>query len=180
MGGELAIAGHAGDPQTRTRRPAARRRLRLRGAARGSDTAHRLPRCGDRHLCVVEVSNFSGVWRDVFRTWWLPLLVPQHLVHYTPQTLRRTLEAAGFRVDHPHTAMFYPAESTASLGLWLNRLLRRPIRGYRLRWTRPDALLLIAVLLAWWCAVEVPLQVLFKLLGRTGHQLMAGYHVDRP
>lgn len=131
-------------------------------------------------VCIVEVPNFDGAWRHVFRTWWLPLLVPQHLVHFTPRTLRGALQAAGLRVERPHKAMFYPSESTASLGLALNELMRRPVRGYRLRWSRPDALLLLAVLLLWWCAVEVPTQLVLKLVGRTGHQLMAGYHGDRP
>ena len=123
-------------------------------------------------VCVVEVPNFDGVWRRVFGSWWMPLLVPQHLVHFTPATLRQALRAAGFEVIGPHRAMFYPLESTASLGLWLNRVLGRPIRGYRLRWTRPDGALLLLVLCIWWLVIELPTQDLLAATGLTGHQLM--------
>lgn len=134
--------------------------------------AYRLLRPGG--LCVVEVPNFRGAWRHVFRSWWLPLLVPQHLVHFDPRTLRRTLEAAGFAVPAPHRSMFFPTESTASLGLLLNEALGRPIRGYRLRWLRPDGAVLLALLALWWMLVELPAQALLVLLGCSGHQLMAG------
>jgi 2-polyprenyl-3-methyl-5-hydroxy-6-metoxy-1,4-benzoquinol methylase len=123
-------------------------------------------------VCVVEVPNFDGFWRKVFGGWWLPLLVPQHLAHFTPATLRATLSAAGFDVLGPARSMFYPVESTASLGLWLNERLGRPIRRYRLRWTRPDAVLLLAVLALWWLFVEVPAQCILTFAGRTGHQLI--------
>ena len=123
-------------------------------------------------LCVVEVPNFNGTWRRVFGGWWLPLLVPQHLVHFTPETLRHVLQAAGFEVKQRHVAMFYPAESTASLARWLNELLGRPIRKYKLRWTRPDGALVLALLALWWVFVEVPSQALLVLAGRSGHQLV--------
>ena len=129
-------------------------------------------------LCVVEVPNFAGIWRRVFGSWWLPLLVPQHLVHFDPATLRRTLETAGFTVDALHRAMFYPVESTASLGLWLNNRLGRPIRGYRLRWRRPDGALLLAILALWWALVELPSQAVLVLLGRSGHQPMVDAKPD--
>jgi 2-polyprenyl-3-methyl-5-hydroxy-6-metoxy-1,4-benzoquinol methylase len=122
--------------------------------------------------CVVEVPNFNGAWRRVFGSWWLPLLVPQHLVHFTPDTLHATFAAAGFRQIRPARSMFYPTESTASLGLWLNDKLGRPIRGYRLRWKRPDGALLLLALAVWWLAVELPSQLALLLLGRTGHQLV--------
>jgi SAM-dependent methyltransferase len=134
--------------------------------------AHRLLKPGG--LCVVEVPNFAGAWRHVFGSWWLPLLVPQHLVHFEPRTLRRAFELAGFNVPARHRAMFFPTESTASLGLWLNERLGRPIRSYRLRWRRPDGALLLLVLALWWAAIELPSQALLVLLGRSGHQLLVG------
>ena len=138
----------------------------------GLRAAHRLLKPGG--LCVVEVPNFTGAWRHLFRSWWLPLLVPQHLVHFEPRTLRRAFELAGFAVLAPHRAMFFPTESTASLGLWLNERLGRPIRGYLLRWRRPDGALLLLVLALWWAAIELPSQALLVLFGRSGHQLLAG------
>ncbi|MEO5671872.1 MAG: class I SAM-dependent methyltransferase [Ramlibacter sp.] len=126
-------------------------------------------------VCIVEVPNFEGAWRRVFGGWWMPLLVPQHLVHFSPATLRQTFEAAGLKVDRPHVSMFFPLESTASLGLWLNERLARPIRGYRLRWSRPDGAFLLLLILLWWLAVEVPAQAILALMGRSGVQFMAGF-----
>lgn len=134
--------------------------------------AHALLKPGG--CCVVEVPDFDGGWRRVFGSWWLPLLVPQHLFHFTPRTLRRSFEAAGFEVPAGHRSMFYPAESTASLGLWLNERLGRPLRRFRLRPARPDGVLLLALLAAWWLLVEVPVQAVLVLAGRSGHQLMVG------
>lgn len=133
--------------------------------------AHALLRPGGH--CVVEVPDFDGFWRRVFGSWWLPLLVPQHLFHFDRRTLRAAFEAAGFEVID-RRSMFFPGESTGSLGLWLNGRLRWPLRKFRLRASRPDGLLLVAFLAAWWLVVEVPVQALLVLAGRTGHQLMVG------
>jgi SAM-dependent methyltransferase len=122
-------------------------------------------------MCVVEVPDFDGAWRHVFGRWWLPLLVPQHLFHFTKRTLRETARSAGFEAIAAGS-MFYPLESTASLGLWLNEKLGRPLRRFRPRWTRPDGYALAAFLAAWWLVVEVPLQALLFLLRRTGHQYL--------
>jgi SAM-dependent methyltransferase len=49
------------------------------------------------HL-VANVPNFSS-WQSRFAgTGWLHLDVPRHLVHFTPQTLRATLERAGLQL----------------------------------------------------------------------------------
>lgn len=122
-------------------------------------------------LCVVEVPNFGGFWRRVFRTAWLPLLVPQHLFHFTPRTLRRALEAAGFaRVEHQQT-MFYPLEGVASLGLWLGRLLRTPPPGSPPSWRTPFDIALFLVLVALYVVLEIPSQALLHLVGASGHQI---------
>jgi 2-polyprenyl-3-methyl-5-hydroxy-6-metoxy-1,4-benzoquinol methylase len=139
--------------------------------------AHELLKPGG--VCVVEVPNFDGFWRKVFCSWWLPLLVPQHLTHFTPATLRATLSAAGLDTLGPARSMFYPFESTASLGLWLNDRMGRPIRRYRLHWTRPDALLLLAILALWWVGVEIPVQLILTFAGRTGHQLIGGVRAGK-
>ncbi|MES3000658.1 MAG: class I SAM-dependent methyltransferase [Pseudomonadota bacterium] len=123
-------------------------------------------------VCVIEVPNFNGFWRKVFGTWWLPLLVPQHQVHFTPETLERTLRHAGFDVLKSSRPMFYPFESTASFALWLNDKLGRPLIRYRLRWSRPDGVLLLLAVAVWWLLVEIPVQVLLMPVRGTGHQLI--------
>jgi SAM-dependent methyltransferase len=122
-------------------------------------------------LCVIEVPNFAGLWRYVFGRWWLPLLVPQHRVHFTPHSLRAAAQAAGFQTVL-HKGMFFPTESTISLVLWLNHSLGKPIRSYKLSWRRPLGLLVAAVACVWWCAVELPIQLICLPFNRTGHQIL--------
>jgi 2-polyprenyl-3-methyl-5-hydroxy-6-metoxy-1,4-benzoquinol methylase len=122
-------------------------------------------------ICVIEVPNFAGLWRQVFGRWWLPLLVPQHRVHFTPRTLRQTMEAAGFQTVS-QTGMFFPTESTISLVLWLNHNLGKPIRSYKLSWCRPLGWLIAAVACIWWLAVELPVQLICWPFNRTGHHML--------
>jgi 2-polyprenyl-3-methyl-5-hydroxy-6-metoxy-1,4-benzoquinol methylase len=122
-------------------------------------------------LCVIEVPNFAGLWRHVFGRWWLPLLVPQHRVHFTPQSLRTATESVGFQTAL-HKGMFFPTEATISVVLWLNHCLGKPIRSYKLSWRRPLGLLIAAFACVWWCAVELPLQLICLPFNRTGHQIL--------
>jgi SAM-dependent methyltransferase len=127
--------------------------------------------------CVVEVPDFASPWRRLFGRWWFPLLVPQHLVHFEARTLEAALREAGFRPGRSRPR-FYPFESTASLALLLNETLRRPLRRYRLQATRPDGVLLLAVVALWWLAVELPTQALLAVAGRTGHQWVTAQKPD--
>lgn len=132
-------------------------------------TAHDLLEPGG--YCVVEVPNFAGAWRHIFRSSWLPLLIPQHVFHFTPKTLRQTFKAAGFSdVVHLQT-MFYPLEGVASLGIWLARLLRTPPPGSPPTWRTPFDLLVLLLLIILYVLVEIPSQALLNLFGMSGHQL---------
>jgi 2-polyprenyl-3-methyl-5-hydroxy-6-metoxy-1,4-benzoquinol methylase len=122
-------------------------------------------------LVVVEVPNWGGFWRRVFRGAWLPLLVPQHLFHFTPRTLRKALEAAGFKRIERQQTMFYPLEGVGSLGLWLGKVLRAPPPGSPPSWRTPFDLVWVLLLLALYVATEVPTQALLRLLGAAGHQI---------
>ncbi len=51
-------------------------------------------------LIVAAVPNIDGLSSRLTGERWWGLDVPRHLVHYSPDTLRRTLETAGFRVVH--------------------------------------------------------------------------------
>ena len=132
-------------------------------------TAHELLKPGGH--CVVEVPNFGGAWRRIFRSSWLPLLIPQHVFHFTPKTLKQTFRAAGFsEVVHLQT-MFYPLEGVASLGIWLARLLRTPPPGSPPTWRTPFDLLVLLLLVILYVLVEIPSQALLNLFGMSGHQL---------
>ncbi|MFN3198693.1 MAG: class I SAM-dependent methyltransferase [Bradymonadia bacterium] len=123
-------------------------------------------------LCVVEVPDFNGVWRRVFRTAWLPLLIPQHLSHFTPKSLRAAFEAAGFTAIKHRQSMFYPFEGVASLGIWLGRVLKSPPPGSPPSWRTPFDLLILLILMVLYVVVEIPSQAIMQLLGVTGHQIM--------
>ena len=132
--------------------------------------AHTLLRPGG--LCVVEVPNFGGFWRRVFGRFWLPLLLPQHVYHFTPDSLRKTAEAAGFtKIRHQQT-MFYPLEGVASLGLALGRLLRSPPPGAPVTWRTPLDLMVFLVLVVLYPCFEIPSQAILRLFGLAGHQML--------
>ncbi|MCA9069042.1 MAG: class I SAM-dependent methyltransferase [Planctomycetaceae bacterium] len=54
-------------------------------------------------LLVIGVPNIASWAFEQFRERWYPLKVPRHLTHFTPDTLKETLNAEGFQVlsmDH--------------------------------------------------------------------------------
>ena len=122
-------------------------------------------------ICVVEVPNYGGFWRRVFRSYWMPLMVPQHLVHFDKKTIKKTFEAAGFKRILHHQTMFYPFEGIASLALWIWRIFHLPRRQQKDSWgwlVVPFVLILLVVL---FFLVEIPSQALLRLLGVSGHQI---------
>lgn len=130
-------------------------------------------------LIAVEVPNWGGLWRRVFRTAWLPLLIPQHLFHFTPKTLAAALREAGFeRVERQQT-MFYPLEGTASLGIWLARLLKSPPMGAPPSWRTPFDVLVGLALVALYLVFEWPSQALLRLTGHAGHQMAIARKAER-
>ncbi len=122
-------------------------------------------------LCVVEVPNYGGAWRRLFQSSWLPLLIPQHVYHFTPQTLRKAFAAAGFESVEHHQTMFYPLEGVASLGIWLARIMRTPPFGSPPSWRTPIDILVFLLLCVLYLVVEIPSQALLNVFGMSGHQL---------
>lgn len=122
-------------------------------------------------LCLVEVPNFAGFWRKVFRTAWLPLLIPQHLFHFTPATLEAAFRAAGFSAVVHRQTLFAPLEGVASLGLWLGRILRSPPMGAKPSWRTPLDLTVFLALLVLYVVLEIPSQAVLRLFNRSGHQI---------
>jgi SAM-dependent methyltransferase len=131
--------------------------------------AHALLRPGG--VCVVELPDFESIWRHLFGRFWMPLVVPQHLYHFDPRSLARAFEQAGF-IELKHRSMWYPLESTTSLGLCLHALAKRLQPGFKLSWRRPGGWLIGLVLILWWPLVELPSQCLLWAIGRTGNQMM--------
>jgi SAM-dependent methyltransferase len=120
-------------------------------------------------LCMVEVPNFRSFWRVVLRSNWLPLLIPQHLVHFTPATLKKTLESAGLEPLHQQS-MLFPLEGVAGIAIITARLFgpkprASPSLGRKIWHGLVDILLFI---LFW--IMEIPSQFLLRVLGLTGHQ----------
>lgn len=130
--------------------------------------AYRLLQPGG-HL-LVELPNLRCPWRWVFGRCWLPLLVPQHLSHFTPGSLARLVRARGFEILRQR-GMFFPGEATISLVIALAQLLgvpgarpslgRRLLDGFNALW-----------LLAFFLCVDLPSQALLALFRRSGHQVL--------
>lgn len=52
---------------------------------------------GDGRL-ILRCPNFGSLERRLFGRWWFALDLPRHLYHFSPATLRRMLEEAGYKV----------------------------------------------------------------------------------
>lgn len=129
-------------------------------------------------LVAVEVPNWDGGWRSVFGRFWLPLLIPQHLVHFRIPTLSRMVQDAGFEVVHSQT-MFFPLEGVASLWLWCVEMLAIPPMGTPPTWRTPFHLLVFAGIVALWFVVELPSQLVLQWFGRTGHITVVGRKAEQ-
>jgi SAM-dependent methyltransferase len=113
---------------------------------------------------LVEVPNFRSALRGLFGRSWFPLMLPQHLVHFEPDTLRRTLEQAGLGKVVALRATWCPSELTTSVAPLLGRLVgATPAASPGLR-ARLAGLALIFLFVL----VDLPLSVMLVLLGRSG------------
>lgn len=124
-------------------------------------------------LVVVEVPNWRSLWRALLGRRWMPLLAPQHLVHFSPATLRATLERAGFELVHQQT-MLFPIELVTSLGLWGEDLLgmRGPATpGPAQR--AAHALMRLILLVMFW-TIELPVAFWSRVFHVAGHQTAIG------
>jgi SAM-dependent methyltransferase len=80
-------------------------------------------------LLVVGVPNIASWAFEQFRERWYPLKVPTHLTHFTPGTLKETLNAEGFQVlsiDHISRPSF--------LRKSVRRVIKETGGSLRLRW----------------------------------------------
>jgi hypothetical protein len=91
-------------------------------------------------------------------------MLPQHLVHFEPDTLRRALEQAGLAQVVALRAAWCPSELTASVALRLGRLLGVDPAAAAGPRTRFAGLLLVLLFIF----VDLPLSALLVILGRSG------------
>ena len=136
-------------------------------------SAHRVLEPGG--LCLVEVPNWRSPWRALFGRYWMPLLMPQHLSHFDPTSLRTAMERAGFEVVH-WQGMVMPIAWTASLGVVLYRLLGVPpgIPAERTLRRRIIDRVLGWVMVCTWFTWDVPTQIILRLTGFSCHQAIVG------
>jgi SAM-dependent methyltransferase len=137
------------------------------------EEARRILKPGGRLL--VEVPDFGSPLRRLFGRFWFPLMVPSHLHHFTKDSLRRVVSAAGLTPVR-QAAMFVPFETTASFLLGychhsgasmydvsrLGRLLRR----------RPIHLPFFVFLFLWTVLFDLGIQTSLWTLKRTGAQAL--------
>jgi SAM-dependent methyltransferase len=123
-------------------------------------------------LLVIEVPNLGSLTFRLCRERWWPLDVPRHLLHFTPQTLGRLLDAGGFEVVRRQD--FHAADAALSFISFVNRLgLIGRLQGDHYfvsdyRRAAPAAkvsFLLLAPLLG---LLSVPYSALATLFGRHG------------
>lgn len=122
-------------------------------------------------VLLVEVPNFAGLWRRVFGRFWFPLLIPQHLVHFSPETLRAALLQSGFQRIVFQRGFWAPIELVTSVGLVLKSIFGAPPEGRRPvgRWLLHKAFAVLLALL--FVGVDIPLSILFANTPLSGHQV---------
>jgi SAM-dependent methyltransferase len=115
--------------------------------------AHRVLKSGG--VLVVGVPNIDSLEADIFGRYWFHLLVPQHLYHFSPDSLEKCLRKAGFRkIRIRHDPFSFGI--VGSLQCILND------KGRDVSFTNP-----------FWYALSLPFDMLLSLTGRSG--LMTAY-----
>ncbi len=137
------------------------------------DEALRILKPGGR--LVVEVPNFGAALRRLFRRYWMSIMTPVHLHHFTRGSLRRVVDAAGFETRY-HKCNFVPFESTGSwLMLYCGKTGRRMYEV-----TSPDGLRrskyvhlpFLGFLAAWTLLVDFNIQGPLSVLNASGAQTL--------
>lgn len=118
-------------------------------------------------LVSIEVPMWDSVWQRCFGRFWHPLFVPQHLVHFSKETLEATVRAAGLEPVH-HQTMLFPSELTLSLRALVYEWLFGP--GWRPREWVEKAFAPLWILVFW--LLDLPTQFLLRATGKSGHQTL--------
>ena len=84
-----------------------------------------------RGWLVLSVPNAGSLEFRIFKDRWYALQLPNHLYHYTPQTVRKMLEAGGWktiRIFHQRVL----SNLLGSIGFWLRDRKAAPHLAHRL------------------------------------------------
>ncbi len=122
---------------------------------------------------TIEVPNVNGFWRHVFGRFWLPWFMPQHLSHFSPESLGRALELAGFEVVRKQS-MFFPINFSSSFAMFGLHGLGIPRKEAPFTWKKPLTWLFNVVLTLGWLFVEVPFGLMFRFTGGSSTQVAIG------
>ncbi|MBH24333.1 MAG: hypothetical protein CMH57_07775 [Myxococcales bacterium] len=122
-------------------------------------------------LVSLEVPNWDAVTRMVFGSWWLPLLLPTHLQHFSRRHLAMCAERAGLEPVHQQ-AMFYPGEVTMSFGVGYGRIFGNPPDEERGVLRRAVDLVVGLFLMIIFVLIDLPVVFTLRLFGRSGHQTL--------
>jgi SAM-dependent methyltransferase len=126
---------------------------------------------------VVEVPDYGSALRRLFGRYWFPIMVPVHLHHFTKDSLRRVVAAAGLQPVR-HVSMFVPFETTGSLLLAYCALTGAHMydvsRVEHVLKRKPIHLPFFGFLVAWTLCFDFSIQSLVWLLRRSGAQALIG------
>jgi len=147
------------------------------------ERCHRMLKPGG--LFVAAVPNIEGLSSRLTGERWWGLDVPRHLVHYSPDTLRRSLQSAGFRVLHirhfslqydPYALLHSTLDWVFTRRHFLSDLAKRhPAEGMR----RPEFIYNVAALVAL-APVLAPLSLVATTAGAlAGHGGFIEVHARR-
>lgn len=113
-------------------------------------------------LLVIEVPDFGAAWRPLFGRLWASLMVPQHLLHWERDSLRRAILEAGYAEIMYHQPMFVPISFIGSLGLVLRERFG----------IAPESKLARILLAFAWLLIDVPAELFLRAFHRTWVQVL--------
>ena len=114
----------------------------------------------DDGLVVMEIPTIDCWPAKLFKSKWFPLEVPRHVVHYSPKTIERILNKAGFKlidIEYPST----PGYTSVALFYALGLSARNFYKGSKPNKVKRFIYKLILLLLFF---LTLPLEILFVTL----------------
>ena len=119
----------------------------------------------------LEVPSWDGLTRMVFGAYWLPLLLPTHLQHFSRRHLADCAKRAGLHPVHQQ-AMWFPGEIVMSFGVVVAAMIGNPPEEARGPVRKVVDIVIGLLLLVLFVLVDVPIILILRLFGRSGHQTL--------